>query len=46
LRLEARAGVTALAEWDLVHKEIGVQIRGVAGGAMGSTAVAKKGESI
>jgi hypothetical protein len=39
LRLEVHAGVTALAEWDLVREEICMQTRGVAGGTMGSAAV-------
>jgi hypothetical protein len=37
--LAARAGVTALAEWDLVRKEIGERMGGVASGAMGLTGV-------
>ncbi len=39
LRLEARAGVTDKAKWDLVQEETGVCLRGVANGKMGSVVV-------
>ncbi len=39
LGLEARAGVTDWAEWDLVWEETGVCLRGAANGKMGSVVV-------
>jgi hypothetical protein len=42
LWLEARAGVTTLAEWDLVQEETGVWTGGVPGGAMGSATVQER----
>jgi hypothetical protein len=42
LRLEARAGVTDWAEWDLVREETGVCLRGVANGKMVSVVVRER----